>query len=199
MQDRPSPLANRVRCDGAILADPARGLLTGNRGGRLHDARYTIVRRQASRRWICCALSFKDRQRQVMGAGYTELFFLDEVVALSAGHRPCFECRRPAALAFSAALGGLRADAIDRRLSQQRGIARRMQAEALPDGAVVRVGDADLALCGDNALPLALSGYGDATPRPSGPVAVLTPATTLQALCNGYRPIWHESAGLTRA
>ena len=31
------------------------------------------------------------------GAGWTELFFLDEVTALAAGHRPCFACRREAA------------------------------------------------------------------------------------------------------
>ena len=29
-----------------------------------------------------------------MGRGWTELFFLDEAVALAAGHRPCAECRR---------------------------------------------------------------------------------------------------------
>ena len=32
--------------------------------------------------------------RDVWGASYTELFFLDEPTALAAGHRPCFECRR---------------------------------------------------------------------------------------------------------
>jgi hypothetical protein len=31
---------------------------------------------------------------------YTELFFLDEAVALAAGHRPCAECRRERFKAF---------------------------------------------------------------------------------------------------
>lgn len=31
---------------------------------------------------------------------WTELFFLDEATSFSAGHRPCFECRREDALLF---------------------------------------------------------------------------------------------------
>ena len=31
---------------------------------------------------------------------WTELFFLDEATAFSAGHRPCFECRREDAVRF---------------------------------------------------------------------------------------------------
>ena len=73
----------------------------GNRGGKLHDpATRSLVRTQSSRQWICCVLEFRSRQRKVMGNGYTELFFMDEVTALAAGHRPCFECRRQDALAF---------------------------------------------------------------------------------------------------
>jgi len=37
------------------------------------------------------------------GRSWTELFFLDEAVALAAGHRPCFFCRRTAAEAFRTA------------------------------------------------------------------------------------------------
>lgn len=36
---------------------------------------------------------------------YTDLFFLDEAVALAAGDRPCGECRRADFNAFRAALG----------------------------------------------------------------------------------------------
>ncbi len=49
-------------------------------------------------------LDFKSRQRDVWGRYYTELFFLDEVTALAAGHRPCFECRRKDAEAFAVGL-----------------------------------------------------------------------------------------------
>ena len=89
------PLQNRVDPFGELFAAGARGTLMGNRGGRFHcDDRTLGARRWASRQWICCKLSFNNRHREVWGDGYSELFFLDEVTALAAGHRPCFECRR---------------------------------------------------------------------------------------------------------
>ena len=98
------PLQNRVDPFGELFAAPARGLFMGNRGGRIHtDDRKLTKRRWASRQWICCVLDFKSRQRDVWGRYYTELFFLDEVTALAAGHRPCFECRRKDAEAFAGA------------------------------------------------------------------------------------------------
>ena len=98
-----APLQNRVTPAGEIVATPARGAMMGNRGGAIHNPDRTLgKRRWASRQWICCRLEFKGRQRQVMTPGlYTELFFLDEVTALAAGHRPCFECRREDALTFA--------------------------------------------------------------------------------------------------
>src|SRR3979411_1146848 len=96
------PLQNRVDPFGELFATPARGLFFGNRGGRFHTDNKTLTRRRwASRQWICCLLKFKNRQRDVWGRYYTELFFLDEVTALAAGHRPCFECRRRDATAFA--------------------------------------------------------------------------------------------------
>src|SRR5436853_817264 len=95
-------LQNRVDPFGELIAVPARGTLFGNRGGHFHrDDRTLSKRRWASRQWICCVLSFKGRHREVWRDGYTELFFLDEVTALAAGHRPCFECRRADAKAFA--------------------------------------------------------------------------------------------------
>src|SRR6478736_8868570 len=90
------PLRNRVTPLGELVADPARGLVYGNRGC-LHDDRGRIRRRYAGRRWIACRLEFRGRRRAaLMQPGrYTELFFLDEATALAAGHRPCAECRRP--------------------------------------------------------------------------------------------------------
>src|SRR6185312_7493852 len=87
-------LQNRVDPYGELLATPARGTMFGNRGGKFHrDDKRLASRRWVSRQWICCVLKFKGRQRNVWGRYYTELFFLDEVTALAAGHRPCFECR----------------------------------------------------------------------------------------------------------
>jgi hypothetical protein len=97
------PLQNRVDPFGELVATPARGLLYGNRGGRFHRDDQTLgTRRWASRQWICCVLSFKNRHHEVWRDRYTALFFLDEVTALAAGHRPCFECRRADATRFAA-------------------------------------------------------------------------------------------------
>ncbi len=88
-------LQNRVTPTGAIVADPARGCFMGNRG-ILHDDRKRLGRaRWRHKHWIVCVLAFRGRWRRVMEPRrYTELFFLDEAVALAAGHRPCAECRR---------------------------------------------------------------------------------------------------------
>ena len=97
------PLQNRVAPAGELMAVAARGLMMGNRGGQFHKPDRTLgKRRWASKQWICCRLAFKERRRVVMTPGlYTELFFLDEVTALAAGHRPCFECRRDDAMLFA--------------------------------------------------------------------------------------------------
>src|SRR6266568_2878440 len=98
------PLQNRVDPCGTIFATSARGTLMGNRGGVIHSQAREIVRPYASRRWIACLLEFKGRWRRVMSPNrYTELFFLDEAVALAAGHRPCAGCRRERFNAFKAA------------------------------------------------------------------------------------------------
>ena len=97
------PLQNRVAPSGEIFAS-ARGTFMGNRGGAIHNDGRKIVRQYAGRRWITCLLEFKGRRRTVMSPGrYTELFFLDEAVALAAGHRPCAECRRGRFNAFKTA------------------------------------------------------------------------------------------------
>lgn len=190
------PLQNRVRPDGAIVADPGRGDVMGNRGGRLHDdARRLGRRRWVSRAWIICLTSFRGRTREVMGPGYTELFFLDEVTALAAGHRPCFECRRAAAKAFLDAAGMARAPELDGRLHAER-LGERIEAapSALPDGAMVEIDGAAYAIRAGRLLAWSFDGYRDAGPLADTPARVLTPATTRAALSAGYAPSWHRSA-----
>jgi hypothetical protein len=205
------PLPNRVDPFGALFADAARGLFFGNRGGRFHrDDRTLGARRFVSRTWICCRLAFKGRHRDVWGRGYTELFFLDEPTALSAGHRPCFECRRHEAQAFAAAFARgagrgavARAAEMDRVLHAERlegrGKRRHHRAlDGLPDGAFLTLTDQPervFALRGASLLRWTPSGYAARRPRPRGIVAeVLTPPAVLAALGAGYRPHWHPSA-----
>src|SRR5947209_6179294 len=144
-----TPLQNRVTPYGELIAADARGLLMGNRGGRLHAHRTLGNRRWVSRAWICCVTVFRGRKRTVWGDGYTELFFLDDVTALAAGHRPCFECRRRDAAAFVAAWCAAMqlsmappADEIDRILHAERLNARmkrrhRLPIDRLPNGVVI--------------------------------------------------------------
>ena len=196
------PLQNRVTPFGAIVADPVRGNLMGNRGGRFHDPASPSlgVRRWASRRWITCLIEFRGRARRVWQTGYTELFFLDEVTALAAGHRPCAECRRQAARLYQAALPGSPAlDEIDVRLHAER-LERRAQRRSradvatLPDGAMVALGQQAFALRGGHAFAWSPAGYDEGQPRPTGEVEVLTPPTSLAALRSGYHPLWHRTA-----
>jgi len=204
------PLPNRIRPDGSLFADPARGLLFGNRGGKFHDpaTKALPTRLFATKQWICCVLSFKGRQRDVWGRYYTELFFCDEVTALAAGHRPCMECRRQDALAYREALvRGLGLPQmplfpeIDRILDADRRDGRakrthRLPAERLPDGAMLLddEGTGFLALREDSALLWSPGGYLARRERPTGLMTVLTPPATLAALEHGYRPQWHPSA-----
>ena len=199
------PLQNRVDPFGELFALPTRGLLMGNRGGRLHDdSRKLGTRRWTSRQWICCKLDFKDRHRKVWGDSYSELFFLDEVTAVAAGHRPCFECRRRDAENFAALFSGKRARAtaaaMDKVLHAERldGKTKRLhQAEidTLPDGAMIAA-DADVfAVRGKCLLRWTPSGYAESQRRPCGTqVDVLTPPSMVTVLAAGYRPLWHPSA-----
>lgn len=187
-------LQNRVLPTGEIVADPARGLFTGNRGC-LHDDQRQLGRaRWKGRAWIICALEYKGWRRVVMTPRtWTELFFLDEAVALAAGHRPCALCRRAAFLAFQAGLGGLRAPQMDAVLHGARldgRVQRRFAAplEGLPDGVFVDHGGPHL-VRGAGLWPYAPAGYGAPVARFNGEVTVLTPAPTVQVLRAGYRPV----------
>jgi len=199
------PLQNRVDPFGGLFADAARGSLMGNRGGRLHDGRRKLgARRWTSKQWICCRLDFNDRHREVWGDSYSEMFFLDEVTALAAGHRPCFECRRKEAERFAGLFSGkpkrASAPAMDKALDAERldGKAKRThrcKVDALPDGAMITLGDNAFAVRGKLLLRWTPAGYGPAQPRPLGTrVDVLTPPSILAVLERGYRPFWHPSA-----
>jgi len=206
------PLQNRVTPFSEIVADPARGLFMGNRG-ILHDGDRTLgVARWRHRHWIICRTEFKQRHRHVMTPGkYTELFFLDEAVALAAGHRPCAECRRAEYTAFReawmAAQGGLRpsADDMDRELHIQRVESRtrrqitfRAAISDLPDGTLICLdGEPDLPrlVIGGQLAGWTAAGYTRPVPRPgSGTGTVLTPRISVATLSAGFVPTLHKSA-----
>ncbi|HVB43813.1 MAG TPA: hypothetical protein VNF47_14080 [Streptosporangiaceae bacterium] len=211
--DRKSPLQNRVLPTGEIVSDPARGMLMGNRGC-IHSAERTLgVTRWRTKMWISCVLDWRGRKRDVMPPGrWTALFFLDEVTALAAGHRPCGYCRRADHLWLAGSWQAARrlpvrpraremdlvlhAERVDRRTRSK--ITRPARTGDLPDGAMVWHEGAPALLCAGSLLPWTISGYAPAVPAsPRATLDVLTPPSIVAALAAGYRPLVHPSAGST--
>jgi len=201
------PLQNRVTPSGDIIATPHRGLFTGNRG-IIHDpATKALTRRWAGKAWLTCVCEFRGRRREVMGGrSWTELFFLDEATALSAGHRPCFYCRRDDANRFRAAweagngVSNVLAPEIDAVLHRERldrGKKRLhalpMPLEQLPDGALLQQGDESYLVTQGRVWLWSPAGYCDVADALREPM-MLTPPSTLRALSAGYRPVLHPSA-----
>jgi hypothetical protein len=196
------PRQNRVTPLGELIADPARGLVYGNRGC-LHDADGRIRRRWATKRWIACRLEFRGWRRSplLQPGRFTELFFLDEATAFAAGHRPCALCRRED-YDRCTAIWQARADAIDARLHEERVAGRnrklhRARLEELPDGAFVLHDDAPWLVLGDALLRWSAAGYGDRVERPVGPATLITPPSLVAVLRRAWQgvvPLLHPSA-----
>jgi hypothetical protein len=194
------PLQNRVHPSGELLAVPERGTMLGNRGGKFHRDDKTLgKRRWASPHWISCELHYKDMHHEPMGRGYTSLFFLDEVTALAAGHRPCFFCRRAEAKRF-VELSGMGTQALDGMLHQERCSAGALPKETmdvgvLPDGAMIDMEGVPFAVRGSHLLRWSFGGYTEAVPHAAARSAnLLTPPAIVGILSNGYQPRWHASA-----
>jgi hypothetical protein len=201
------PLQNRVLPTGEIVAHPARGMFMGNRG-RIHRPDRTLgASRWSLHAWLVCLTSFNGRQRQVWGDSYTELFFADEAVALAAGHRPCYECRRAAFRCFQHAWRRAHgepatAPAMNRRMQAERigpGRAQRRHEAVLADlpdfTFILHAGQPALKLSG-RLHPWAPDGYQPPVPAdPGRAVTVLTPRCTVAVLREGYRPVIGPLAG----
>ena len=187
------PLQNRVQPNGEIVAVPNRGTMMGNRGGKFHRDDKTLgKRRWASTHWICCELEWKGAHHEPMGQGYASLFFLDEVTALGAGHRPCFFCRRGEAKAF---IGARRVPEFDTELHAQRLTKHETNISDLPDGAMIEHGAYAYAVKGSHLLQWSHSKYVLAIARNSINTATqLTPPLIVAILAKGYQPRWHPSA-----
>jgi hypothetical protein len=201
---------NRVTPLSDVIATPARGLVYGNRGC-LHDEAGRIRRRYNGRRWISCQLQFKDwRRGPLLQPGkFTELFFLDEVTAFAAGHRPCALCRRADYNRFVETWQTLHpgqsgADAIDAQLHDERvePVTRAQrhhdaQLDELPDGAFVLHDGTPHLVLGRSLLTWSPAGYTARRPRTTGQVRVITPPSVVRVLHTDWEslvPIVHPSA-----
>jgi hypothetical protein len=196
------PLQNRVTPLGEPIADPARGLVYGNRGC-MHDERGRVRRPYGVRRWIACRLEFRGWHRSpLMQPGrFTELFFLDEATAFAAGHRPCALCRREDYVGFVEIWQRLhpgedRADPIDERLHAERfdaGTRTQRHHDApfpsLPDGAFVLTNGEPFLVLGTQLLHWTPAGYDAAVARPRRRSAsVITPPSLVEVLREPRRP-----------
>jgi hypothetical protein len=200
---------------GDLHAVPERGLLTGNRGCLVDDDG-RLVRHHASNLWIACLTEFRGWRAPLAAPHrWTPIFFLDDAVALAAGHRPCALCRgeayrtyRDAVTAAIESRNPVLAAELNRRLAAERlrrgrGLTRagdrrlwRAPLETLPRGTVVveQQGRPRLVL-DDRTVAFSFAGWTDPEPRATaGDVDVLTPPTSVAALVYGYTPLLHPSA-----
>ena len=188
--------------------------LMGNRGV-IHDQEREIRHQTwASRRWICCAKEFKGIDRRPLFRtapfSYTELFFLDEATAFSAGHRPCNDCRKVDLLRFkqlwadafvpSGRVASLTVGEIDAQLHRERindsgGKATySARQSSLPSGAMFTL-ENEAYLVRDNGIRIwSPSGYMPAAAIADSEVEVLTPLSIVQLLRRGLPVQVHPSA-----
>jgi hypothetical protein len=205
------PYQNRVDPFGQLNAVNDRGAWMGNRG-ILHDERGEIVAQWRLKRWIVCVLNFKDRHRQVFTPHrYSELFFLDEATAFSAGHRPCAECQRARYNKFRQAWSESnpelshgkvsRAEDIDRQLHTERAIrgggkqSYHADLYRLPSGTFVDRGGLAYLVWNGKLLPWSFVGYGPPIVIQRNEMArVLTPRSIVSVFTANFAPQVHESA-----
>lgn len=194
-------------------------MFTGNRGCLLGDDR-RLRRHHNGSLWIICRTSYRDRRHPLDAPRtWTPLFFLDDAVALAAGHRPCGRCRHQEYLSYrravTTAVGADRpvlADELNRRLGAERlrrgrGIHRTAdrilttgRIERVPNGAVIIEPDTGRPhLVISSALrPFSFDGWGPPMERPQGAVVeIITPPTSLLALGHGFEPVLHPSVDRT--
>lgn len=201
---------NRVNPEGEICFSSERGTLMGNRGC-LHDDGQKVRYSTKRDAWVTCLLSFKERKRELMQPGqYTELFFLDEATALAAGHRPCAECRRDRYKQFLAAWpvqgDSVRAADVDKALKRERAGDIRIPANQLtayPNGVMVKevMSGRYYLLRESYAFLWTFGGYQSPVMKAElkGEFRVLTPASTVATIENGYRPEVHPSVEMPLA
>jgi hypothetical protein len=200
------PLQNRVDPFGRLVRTSARGAWMGNRG-LIHDENQRIVRAFRLKAWITCRLEFKNRHRAVMTPGrYTELFFLDEATAFSAGHRPCAECRREDYRRFKTAwlLGNpdygfdektpvgkideiLHGERVDAKGSK---ITYTALPDQLPNGVFIAHNGRPFTVINPNQIVAwTTAGYGQTMEiSPGTEVIVLTPRSIINTFRAGYSP-----------
>jgi hypothetical protein len=207
------PLQNRIDPWGRLHAHPSKaGTVMGNRG-ILHNKDRVVVRSWAGKSWVACDPKFEsiDRRPLFQEHRYSELFFLDEATAFSAGHRPCAYCRRARFEEFKSAWAAvhypgrpaseIKIKEIDNQLHLDRAFrgGEKVTFEAslgdLPDGTMISADGMPLLLHHGGLLRWTFDGYERAgSLSRERTVEVLTPRPIVELFRNGFTPSVHESA-----
>jgi len=203
------PLQNRVDPWGKLHAVSDKGLFLGNRG-IIHNDQKEIIASHKIQGWVTCRLSYKGVSRQIMAPGkYTELFFLDEATAFSAGHRPCAQCRNKRYREFkklwieaNVKLLGERpptAANIDKiihheRINKGEKVTYTADCMLLPNGTIVQINSSAYIIWEKELFKWSFSGYSPSEKEQEiKSVEVLTPKSYVRMYSKGYIPCVHES------
>jgi hypothetical protein len=207
-------LPNRVDPYGDLHESDTRGLFTGNRGCLVNEYGQFVRHHQGSL-WITCVLRYKNWKAPLNAPRHwTPLFFLDDAVALAAGHRPCGLCRREDYISYKESIArsmnlGVAPSAADlnRMVARERHRPGRGRARS----ADRRLWSADIVdllsgtvFEGVDSIPtlfasgrfyeFSFAGWIPALTPLNASVQVLTPPTSFAALAGGFRPKLHASA-----
>jgi hypothetical protein len=176
-----------------------------------------LVRHHRGSLWITCRIEYRGWRHPLNAPRtWTPLFFLDDAVALAAGHRPCGLCRRADYLSFRRAVTSATATGrvvlapeLNRRIAAERyrrgrGLIRAhdrmlttMPIDVLPTGTVMvdPVNREPCLVASNHVQRFTFDGWGRPIDRPRGvDVEVLTPPTSVAALASGFNPRLHPTA-----
>ncbi|MBC3805805.1 hypothetical protein H8K52_00420 [Undibacterium seohonense] len=205
-------LQNRVTPFGQLKAINSRGKFLGNRG-ILHNDEKHIIKQWRHKAWVTCRLDYPGIRREIFSKGnYSELFFLDEVTALSAGHRPCGECRRDDYKRFkelwqmanleSCESGSISIAQIDKQVHTERAgrdgtkVTYQSSLNEVPNGVFISINGVAVLKWNNKLLEWSADGYSkyEGVLPEDFVVDVLTPKSVVGAVKAGYVPQVHHSA-----
>ncbi len=202
-------LQNRVNPMGELEAVRSRGSFLGNRG-IIHNEEKEIVSPFKIKGWVTCQLEFKGRKRELMAKGrYTELFFLDEATAFSAGHRPCAECRRPRYKEFkkkwleanknlltddSISIANIDKIIHQDRINKKQKVTYQEKMNLLPKGTMIQIDSIDYLIWNNKIFKWTFEGYETTNINIRNiEVIVLTPKSYVEMFKKGFVPTVHNS------
>jgi len=210
----PHPLQNRVDPWGRLHAYPGKAATRMGNRGVLHNDSQEVIRVSRTKAWLCCRTQLAGIKRSVFQVkptfSYSELFFLDEATALSAGHRPCKDCQPLRFAKFKRTWiaanindqtpGRVLISEVDTQLElerldmEQRKVTFKTPLSELPTGAMfAEDGSACLVTCGGLYI-WSFDGYKLRERGKEREVEVLTPISIIAAMKIGYIPAIHLSA-----